>query len=228
MIDHQELIRLIIAYTLAGAFVFTVVITCLSLVGWIKFANKKQQQKLFTCLIVQLVVVGVGFFTGFLQFNVSTVAKGLVEQGKAIRKLQEDLAETGKSAEGSADTVAAMRDYTEVAVLNLIGKPSPDSDVIYTTGISKALEDSYKIEGTKIEVFRDEASERIYRDVIAKYPRFPFAYHALASVLSAKGDPSWRDYAEQAVSILEKTTKVGGHHPNHDQELAELKKVLAK
>ena len=49
MVDHQELIRLTIAYTLAGAFVFTVVITCLSLVGWIRFADKKQQQKLFTC-----------------------------------------------------------------------------------------------------------------------------------------------------------------------------------
>src|SRR6266403_1628301 len=49
MVDHQELIRLTIAYTLAGAFVFTVVITCLSLVGWIRFADKKQQQKLLTC-----------------------------------------------------------------------------------------------------------------------------------------------------------------------------------
>jgi len=228
MIDHQELIRLTIAYTLAGAFVFTVVITCLSLVGWIKFADKKQQQKLFTCLVVQLVVVGVGFFTGFLRFNVPKVAKDLVEQGKAIRKLQEDLAETGKSAEASAVVVGAMRDYGEVAALNLIGKPYPDGDLVYTTGISKALEGSYKIVGTKVEFFRDEASERIYRDVIAKYPRFPFAYAALAYVLSANCDPSWRNYAQQAVSILEKTTKVGGHHPNHDQKLAEFKKVLTE
>src|SRR6266481_8941828 len=106
MVDHQELIRLTIAYTLAGAFVFTVVITCLSLVGWIKFADKKQQQKLFTCLVVQLVVVGVGFFTGFLRFNVSKVANDLVEQGKAIRKLQEDQAEIGKSAGTSTEVIA--------------------------------------------------------------------------------------------------------------------------
>lgn len=89
MINHQDFIRLIVAYTLTGAFVFTVVITCLSLVGWIKFADKKQQRKLFGCLIVELVVMCLGFFKGFLNFNVQQVAQDLVEQGKAIRKLEE-------------------------------------------------------------------------------------------------------------------------------------------
>jgi hypothetical protein len=93
MINHVQMIQLIIAYTLVGAFVFTVVITCLSLVGWIKFANKKQQQKLFAALIVQLVIGCVGFFTQLLQFNPSTVANELVEQGKAIRRIQDEIKE---------------------------------------------------------------------------------------------------------------------------------------
>jgi hypothetical protein len=99
MIRHQEIIQLTIAYTLAGAFVFTVVITCLSLVGWIRFADKKQQRKLFGCLIVEVVAVGVGFFSGFLKFDPAQVAQNLVEQGKEIRKMQENLQPRSLSAE---------------------------------------------------------------------------------------------------------------------------------
>jgi hypothetical protein len=93
MINHLQIIQLIIAYTLVGAFVFTVVITCMSLVGWIKFANKKQQQKLFAALIIQLVIGCVGFFTQLLKFNPTTVANELVEQGKAIHQIQEQIQE---------------------------------------------------------------------------------------------------------------------------------------
>ena len=69
MNSHLVLIQLIIAYTLTGAFVFTVMITCCSLVGWIKLADKKQQKKLFQVLIVELCVVAVGFFSRVLEFN---------------------------------------------------------------------------------------------------------------------------------------------------------------
>jgi energy-coupling factor transporter transmembrane protein EcfT len=93
MISHVQIIQLIVAYTLVGAFVFTVVITCFSLVGWIKFANKKQQQKLFAALIIQLVIGCVGFFTQLLQFNPQSVANELVEQGKTIRQIQDSIQE---------------------------------------------------------------------------------------------------------------------------------------
>jgi hypothetical protein len=59
---HLEIIRMILAYTLTGAGIFTVVITCASLVGWIKFADAKQQSKLFYVLIVELIAVAVGFY----------------------------------------------------------------------------------------------------------------------------------------------------------------------
>jgi len=83
---HAELIQLIVGYTLAGALVFTVVITCLSLVGWIDFANQAQQNKLFYVLIVELVVVSVGFFGGLLKFDPKQVEQRIreVEQYKAL------------------------------------------------------------------------------------------------------------------------------------------------
>ena len=66
---QSELIKLIVAWTLVGTFVFSVVITCLSLVGLLKFKDRAQQNKLFYVLIVQLVIGCVGFFKGVLQPN---------------------------------------------------------------------------------------------------------------------------------------------------------------
>ena len=69
MSSHASIIQLAIAYTLLGAFVFTVIITCLSLVGLVKFSDRTQQQKLFYTLIVEVVVISTAFFSGFLEFN---------------------------------------------------------------------------------------------------------------------------------------------------------------
>lgn len=64
-----ELIKLIMAYTLVGVFIFTAVVTSLSLVGWVKFADNKQQQALFKALIIEVVAVAVGFLANVLEFN---------------------------------------------------------------------------------------------------------------------------------------------------------------
>lgn len=55
----DPMMMLVVGWTLVGGFVFTTIVTCLSLVGVIKFADKKQQQKLFAVLVVEL-LVGVG------------------------------------------------------------------------------------------------------------------------------------------------------------------------
>ena len=78
MHTHIQLIQLVIAYSLAGAFVFTLVATCLSLFGWVRFAVPSQQKKLFSVLIVQLAVVSVGFFGRFLRFDVAEVQEQVI------------------------------------------------------------------------------------------------------------------------------------------------------
>ena len=47
---HQFFVQLIIAYTLAVAFAFTVLVTCLSLVGWIRFADPERTEEAFLCV----------------------------------------------------------------------------------------------------------------------------------------------------------------------------------
>jgi len=72
---HTAIIQLIIAYTLLGAFVFTVCIVCLSLIGWVRFADPSQQKKLFYVLIVELVLACLGYFTNTINFNPKQVQK---------------------------------------------------------------------------------------------------------------------------------------------------------
>lgn len=76
-IDHTLMIQLAVAYTLVGALIFTVIVTCLSLVGVIKIPDKKQQNQLFMALILELVVGSVAFFVGFLKLDVGEVVEQL-------------------------------------------------------------------------------------------------------------------------------------------------------
>lgn len=75
---YTELIQIIVAYTLVAVFVFTAIITSLSMVGVVKFAHSSQQKTLFKVLIVELVIVAVGFFGNILTFNPSEVRKNIV------------------------------------------------------------------------------------------------------------------------------------------------------
>jgi hypothetical protein len=72
---HVQIIQLIVAYTLAGAFVFTALITCLALVGVISLPEPSQQKKLFYVLLVELCIGCVGFFLDFLRFDARQVEK---------------------------------------------------------------------------------------------------------------------------------------------------------
>lgn len=75
---HIEIIKLIIAYTLAGAFVFTVIITCISLIYPI-FKEPAQQRKLFYTLIIELVVICLGFFSNVLAFDPQHAEKQIIK-----------------------------------------------------------------------------------------------------------------------------------------------------
>ncbi len=80
METNNEIIQLVISFAFAGALVFTIIITCLSLVGWIKFADKKQQSKLFHTLIIELVIIGLGYFSGVLNINPHETENYIVEK----------------------------------------------------------------------------------------------------------------------------------------------------
>lgn len=173
------------------------------------------------------------YWPSILTFTSWLLTGIIIFVGFAIAQRYRDKTNREKLALASkvSDAVAVgeiLRNYSEVAKLNLIGKPYVDGDIVYTSPLSKALEGSYKMEGSRVEFFSTEASVQIHLQVIEKYRHFPFSYCVMATILRAKEDASWKDYAVQAKEILEKTIQIGGHHPNHDQELAKIGKVLSQ
>jgi hypothetical protein len=66
------IIQQVITWTLAGAFIFTVTITCLGMIGIVKFPNKEHLNKLFYVIIIEVAIASVGVFTGNLRvYNIS-------------------------------------------------------------------------------------------------------------------------------------------------------------
>jgi hypothetical protein len=77
----DESMKLVLGWTLVVAFVFITGATCGSLVGWVKFANKKQQQGLYSALILDVVVAVGGSVTGNLRLDPKQVSAELRSEG---------------------------------------------------------------------------------------------------------------------------------------------------
>jgi hypothetical protein len=65
-----------------------------------------------------------------------------------------------------------------------------------------------------------------YKLIIKKYPFWPFSHFVLAYCLKSKGDRSWKEQANIALKILQKTTAIPNHNPAHSAVLKEVEKLL--
>ena len=85
-----------------------------------------------------------------------------------------------------------------------------------------------KLDGNKVTFSCDSKGVEGYRRAIKQEPRFPLPYCALAGCLSRQNDPSWKNVAEKGITILELTTKVPDHDPDHDTALAMLQELMLR
>lgn len=83
----MDLIPLIIAGALVGAFLFTLLITLLSLLGWVTFKFERQQSVLFFVVIVELVVGFAGNAAGLLPLSPYAVDRGNDKVDPNIQKI---------------------------------------------------------------------------------------------------------------------------------------------
>ena len=144
---HAELIKLIIAYTLVGAFVFTVAITCLSLIGFVRFANPRQQSNLFAVLIVELVIIGLGSFSDLLELNPADARRAIQEPLKT--ELVEQRAVTQQVASRAQE--AAMEGLRPQAVT-----------------MARALIDAARRRGIELRVISGYRSPQQQQDLYAR------------------------------------------------------------
>ena len=122
-------------------------------------------------------------------------------------------------------TLVAVRDYSAVALLDALGNPpggGPGSDIKIQNELTSLLEGTFSLADDKIQMRRDQEAEARYREVIAKFPNFPFGHYFLALCLKDRGDQQWRGHAQRAVDILLLTTQIDGHNRNHDEILSKL------
>ena len=106
----DPMMQLVVGWTLVGGFVFTVIVTCLSLIGVVKFADPKQQGMLFKALVLQLVVGVGGKFAGALRFDAAAVgadvyAEGTLNGGAAVSEALIASMPTAEAVESSRAAV---------------------------------------------------------------------------------------------------------------------------
>ena len=138
--------------------------------------------------------------------------------------------ESKQAAEFKAlqNTAETTRDYADMAQLNPAGLPFKEGTGIrFDSPLSTALRGCYVVRGEIINFKIDAEHEPRYRQIIADYPRFPFAYLALVETLRNEGKPEWREVAKKGVDILKQTTAIAGHDKAHDDGLAALEKYLS-
>lgn len=96
MASHQEIITLIIAYTCVGVFVATSIITVLSLINVLKI-DPAAKNRLFAILIVEVIVIGVGTFSGFMKFD----TKSLSDKVESLALSEKNLESIAKSPDSN-------------------------------------------------------------------------------------------------------------------------------
>jgi hypothetical protein len=137
--------------------------------------------------------------------------------------------EKEKEIQRLENVTEAVRGFSDVAVLNPAGLPFREGvGIKYDTPLSTALRGSYVTTETTYNFKLGREFEPQYERIIEQFPRFPFAYLALAESMRSRGEPSWREYAQKGVSILEKTVTIEGHDRSHDDALAVLRKYLSE
>jgi hypothetical protein len=135
---------------------------------------------------------------------------------------------SAQSAAELREIAETTRDYADMAQLNPAGLPFKEGTGIrFDTPLSTALRDCYVVRGEIINFKIDADYEARYRQIIAEYARFPFAYLALAETLRNEGKPEWREVAKKGLDIFKRTTAIAGHDKAHDDGLATLERYLS-
>lgn len=150
----------------------------------------------------------------FCIVNLTTVAIfsiGSLKKAQKVRQLDSDL--------------IAVREYSSVARLDALGNP-PGYGIgfehVWIDDLTRLFEDMYTIDDGRISMRRGPEAEQRYREVIQRFPKFPFGYYFLAVCLKERGEEEWREHAKLALEILKITTRIDGHHENHDDIISKI------
>ena len=139
-------------------------------------------------------------------------------EAESLRKLADHIAEIESD-------LLALRDYGEVATWTFLGRKSLYG--METASPVGGWTKGYIEENDgELEIKCDSESINYYKQMTIKHPHYPFPFYPLALCLKRQGDESWRQYANEAVRILKKTTLVPSHDRSHEDALQKFKNLL--
>ena len=182
---------------------------------------------LLGCIGSVLLIWHETYLSGQLNNKINELLNGNKQLLANLDRYQQDNEAEAAEIKRLEEVTETVRGYSDMAALNPAGLPFKEGKGIrFDSPLSNALRDLYIIQNSKLHFKLGEEFENKYREIIQQFPRFPFAYLALAESLRHRGNPNWRDYANKAVSILHKTTKIEGHDHGHDDALHTLEWYL--
>ncbi len=157
--------------------------------------------------------------TQLVPFKTLALEKYPGSESQALANFSSEL----QGIKSQVDTIREYKDYVEIARLDIAGLPfKATPPLTVSTAFSKMLEGTLDITDNTYTPRCGIDIEAKYKEIIAKYPKFPFSYYSLALCLRAREDKTWKDYALKAIEIFKKTTQIEGHNENHDQAMKNL------
>jgi hypothetical protein len=129
-----------------------------------------------------------------------------------------------KSLTGKID----LLEYQDIATYSATGNKSAKVNgvPIVTTPIVDWSKDFVERQDDKIDATCSSLAIKKCESVIQKLPSYPFGYYFLALCQKQNHNPEWKQNALKAKLILDNTTRIPGHHPDHDWVLTDVTRML--
>lgn len=146
-------------------------------------------------------------------------------QDKKIVSLETDLEESKRNSSETKNRLSDTLTYSEVATWTLDGSKSLGGGVAVSSPVAGWFKDYIIKKGERIEWKCDSEATEYYKNMIKRYPTYPYPYYFLAFCLKNHGQKHWTDIAQQGAQICEKIVKIPNHEPGYERCLALLKEL---
>lgn len=231
------IIVIVCALLAVGIFVswwlaFSIGLTILGTLGHVERIFKIKWSKKWTIfLFVLFLLLSVAYITtNFTRSKQAENDLGVAKKQVASviekeRELRQKLQQAEEVAATAKEQLADLSEYGEVATYTYSGYQQSGKFVLFTP-VSKWAEGYLTVSNNNYLFKCSPDAIEYYEGLINKYPKFPFPYLALSGCLLGNRDPSWKQYAIKAQSIMRKTTKIPLHCKDHDRWLEQVNKIL--
>lgn len=193
-------------------------------VGWLIRKRPRRGAALLAVALLILIAafqVGTLYRGGAKEQDLARANDSLQLQYRSLLTANQKQADELKTYQSRDEVV---RDYVFVSKLDPAGKQTaPGGGLPEPTDITRLLQSAYDDRNGELFCRCDSSSQAQFLAATGQFPHFPFSYFCLAHCLRKEGDKRWRDYANQAMQILQQTTRIKDHNLAHDQALAKLR-----